>query len=162
MREHEWALVAAIRERNTFKVHVARIGALVAHAHEEAIQEYKANFNDTNNYLDLIRDATEEYKESLNKVNPDFDADYYDKLILEADEPQTPAPKDPIGFDQLDPIETPGITAGPSTDKGAAPAEKPTEPSANQDAALADQLAGLFADQDATHETSQPTNPAVA
>ena len=141
---------------------MAGIGALVAQAHEEVVQGYKANFNDTDNYLDLIRDTTEEYKESLKKVNPDFDADYYDKLILEAGEPQTPAPKDPVRFNQLNLTGTPGITAGPSTDKGAAPAEKPTEPSANQDAALADQLAGLFADQDATHETSQPTNPVVA
>ena len=34
-----------------------------------------------------MRDATEEYKEQLKKVNPDFDAEYYDKLILKADEP---------------------------------------------------------------------------
>ena len=66
-------------------------------------------------YLDLIRDATEEYKAQLKKVNPDFDTKHYDKLILEAFEPQTPAHKDSVGFDQLNPIGTPGVGAGPST-----------------------------------------------
>ena len=61
-----------------------------------------------------MRDATKEYKASLKKVNLDFDVEYYDKLILRANEPQTPAPKDPVGFDQLNPIGTPGTTAGPS------------------------------------------------
>ena len=35
--EHERALVVTIRERNSLKVHVARIRALVAQAHEEPI-----------------------------------------------------------------------------------------------------------------------------
>ena len=61
-----------------------------------------------------MRDATEEYKESLKKVNLDFDADYYDRLILEVGGPLTPVSEDPIRFDQLDPIGTLGIGAGPS------------------------------------------------
>ena len=95
--ENEKALVNVILERNTLKVHVARIRALMAQAREKAIQEYKANFKDTDNYLDLMRDATTEYKESLKRVDPNFDADHYDRLIL--GEPQTPAPEDQVGFD---------------------------------------------------------------
>ena len=72
------------------------------------------NFKDTNDYLDLMRDATMEYKESLKQVDPSFDADYYDRLII--GEPQTPALEDPIGFDQLDPIGTPGTTGSPSAE----------------------------------------------
>ena len=82
LREHEKALAATVRERNTLKVHVVGIGELVAQAHEEAVQEYKANFKDMDDYLDLMRDATEEYKDSLKRVNPDFNADYYDMLFL--------------------------------------------------------------------------------
>ena len=66
---------------------MAGIEVLVAQAREEFIQEYKENFKETDDYLDLIRDATEEYKASLKKVNLKFDAEYYDRLILEADEP---------------------------------------------------------------------------
>ena len=51
-------------------------------AHEEAVQEYKANFKDTNDYLELMRDAVAEYKEDVKKVDPNFDVDYYDMLIL--------------------------------------------------------------------------------
>ena len=87
----------AVREKNTLKVHVAGIGALVAQACEEAVQEYKANFKDTDDYLDLMRGTITEYKESLKQVDSTFDADYYDRLIL--GEPQTPAPEDPVGFD---------------------------------------------------------------
>ena len=61
-----------------------------------------------------MRDATEEYKTSLKNVNPNFDAEYFDRLILEADEPQNPTLEDPIGFDQLDPIGTNGTPVGPS------------------------------------------------
>ena len=75
-------LAATNWERNTLKVHMVRIGAIVAQAREEAVQEYKANFKDTDDYLDLMRDATMEYKESLKWVDPSFDADYYDRLIL--------------------------------------------------------------------------------
>ena len=87
MCELERALQATVREKNSLKVHVASIEALLAQAHEEAVQEYKANFKETNDYLDLIRDATEEYKAQLKKVNPDFDTEHYDRLILEAYEP---------------------------------------------------------------------------
>ena len=63
------------------------IGTLVAQAREEAVQEHKANFKETDDYLDLIWDATVEYKAQLKKVNLDFDAEHYDRLILYADEP---------------------------------------------------------------------------
>ena len=106
LSKNEKALTNVVRERNTLKVHVAGIGALVAHAHEEVIQEYKVNFKGTNDYLNLMRDATKEYKESLKWVDLSFNADYYDRLIL--GEPQTLASEDPVGFDQLDPIGTPG------------------------------------------------------
>ena len=62
-----------------------------------------------------MQDATTEYKASLKKVNPNFNVEHYDRLILKLDEPQTPAPEDPVRFDQLDPIGTPGNTTGPST-----------------------------------------------
>ena len=61
-----------------------------------------------------MRDATEEYKAQLKKVKPDFDTEYYDRLILEVEEPQTLTLKDPVGFDQLNLIGTPGTAAGPS------------------------------------------------
>ena len=103
-----------IQVRNSLKVHVASIGALVAKSHEEDLREYKANFKEMDDYLHLIRDATEKYKTSLKRVNPDFDAEYYDRLILEVEKPQTPAPEDLVGFDQLNPIGTLGTAAGPS------------------------------------------------
>ena len=83
----------------------------LARAREEAIQEYKNNFKDTVDYLYLMRDAMDEYKMSIKKVDPTFDGDYYDNLIF--GEPSTPAPEDPIGFKQLDPIGTPGAAAEP-------------------------------------------------
>ena len=39
----------------------------------------------------------------------------WNNLILGLDERQTPAHEDPVGFNQLDLIETPGNAAGPST-----------------------------------------------
>ena len=53
-----------------------------------------------------MRDVVSEYKIVLKKVDPNFNSDYYDNLILS--EPQTLAPEDPVGFEQLDPIGTPG------------------------------------------------------
>ena len=85
LSENEKALANTVREWNMLKAHVAGIGALVAHAWEEAIQEYKANFKDTDDYLDLTRDTVIEYKENLKRVDSSFDGDYYDRLIL--DEP---------------------------------------------------------------------------
>ena len=85
-----------------------------------------------------MRDATTKYKASLKKVNPDFDAKYYNRLIFEAYEPQTLIPEDPVGFDQLNSIGTWVTTVGPSTlvrDVEAFtsqatewPTEKPTDP----------------------------------
>ena len=55
----------------------------------------------------------------VKKVDPNFDGDYYDNLIF--GEPLTPVPEDPVGFEQLDPIETPWAAAEQET----APAIKP-------------------------------------
>ena len=85
LRDNEKELAAAVWERNSLMVHVAGIEELVAQARKEAIQEYKENFKDADDYLDLMRDATMEYKESLKRVDPSFDTDHYGKLIL--DEP---------------------------------------------------------------------------
>ena len=111
-----------VQERNTLKVHVAGIGTIVAQAREEAVQEYRANFKDTDDYLDLMKDATMVYKESLKWVDPGFDVDYYDRLIL--GEPQTLSPEDRVGFDQLDPIGTLRTAAGLSTEQDIAPVEE--------------------------------------
>ena len=87
-----------------------------------------------------MQDAIEEYKAQLKKVNPDFDVDHYDKIILGLEEPQTPTPEDPIGFDQLDPIGTLGNAAGPSTIEANAEAstsqatEQPADKPVNQPA----------------------------
>ena len=62
-----------------------------------------------------MKDATMEYKERLKRVVPSFDADYYDRLIL--GEPQTLAPKDLVGLDQLEPIGTLGLQQAPPTSK---------------------------------------------
>ena len=51
LTEHEKVLDAAVRERNSLRVQVVGIGAKVAKAHKEAVQQYKANFKDTDDYL---------------------------------------------------------------------------------------------------------------
>ena len=63
----------------------------MAEAREEAVQEYKNNFNDTVDYLYLMRDAVDEYKMAIKKVDPTFNSDHYDSLIF--GEPSTPRPK---------------------------------------------------------------------
>ena len=75
-----------------------RFGASLAKTYEEAVQEYRANFKETSDYLDLMNDATKEFKALLKRVNPSFDAEYYDNLILKQEEPQTPVLEDPLGF----------------------------------------------------------------
>ena len=70
-----------------------------------------ANFKDTDDYLELMRDAVTEYKEVVKQVDPNFDGDYYNRVIL--GEPQTPAPEDPFGFEQLDPIGMPDTALVP-------------------------------------------------
>ena len=64
----------------------------MAEARADTIREYKNGFNDTMEYLFLMRDAVNEYKASIKKVDPTFDGDYYDRLI--SGELDTPAPED--------------------------------------------------------------------
>ena len=64
------------------KAEVASIGEKVARAQEEAVQEYKNNFKDTDDYHDLMKDAVIEYKMVVKKVDPNFDGDYCDNLIF--------------------------------------------------------------------------------
>ena len=68
-----------------------------------------------------MRDAVAEYKVVLKKADPNFDNNYYDSLILR--EPLTLVPEDPVGFDQLDPIETPGATVEQGTKALTEPAQ---------------------------------------
>ena len=89
----------------------------MAKARKKAVQEYKNNFKDTVDYLYLKRDMMDEYKMAIKKVDPSFDGDHYDNLIF--GESSTSGPKDLVGFEQLDPIGTPGA---------AAEQESPTEP----------------------------------
>ena len=98
---------------------MAGIGEQVARAREEAVQEYKNNFKDIDDYLNLMKDAVDEYKMAVKKVDPNFDGDYYDNLIFP--EPLTPASECPVGFEQLDPIGT----LGAATEKETAPTTDP-------------------------------------
>ena len=68
------------------------MAAKVAKAKADAVQEYKDGFKDTMDYLFLMRDAVNEYKASIKRVDPTFDGDYYDRLI--SGESATPAPED--------------------------------------------------------------------
>ena len=73
-----------------------------------------------------MKDAVAEYKIVVKKVDPKFDGDYYENLIF--GEPLTPAPKDPIRFEQLDPIGTPGAIAEQETAPFAEPVvDAPTQ-----------------------------------
>ena len=56
------------------------------------MKAYKDGFKDTIDYLYLMRDAVNEYKASIKRVDPTFDGDHYDRLI--SGEPDTPAPED--------------------------------------------------------------------
>ena len=89
LQEKERALLAATREQDALKAEVA---AKVAKARVDAIQVYKNSFKDTVDYLYLMRDVVNQYKESIKKVDPTFDGDYYDSLI--SGEPLTPAPEE--------------------------------------------------------------------
>ena len=97
----------------------AEVESKVAKAREKAVQEYKNNVKDAMDYLYLMRDAVDEYKMAIKKVDLNFDGDHYDNLIF--GEPSTPAPEDPVGFKQLDPIGTLGATA----EQEAAPSTEP-------------------------------------
>ena len=124
LQERNRALQVTAREYDALKAEVA---GKVAKAREEAIQEYKNNFKDTVDYLYLMRDVVDEYKMAIKKVDPTFDGDHYDSLIF--DEPSTPAPEDPVGFEQLDPIGTPGAA---TKQEAAPPAEQAQEGAPDQ------------------------------
>ena len=79
----------AAREQGSLKVEMA---AKVAKAETDAVKAYKDDFKDTVDYLFLMRDAVNEYKASIKKVDPTFDGDDYDHLI--SGELATPAPED--------------------------------------------------------------------
>ena len=81
----------AAQEQDALK---AEMVAKVAEARVHTVQEYKNNFKDTVDYLFLMRDAVNEYKASIKKVDPTFNGDYFDRLI--SGEPATPAPEDSI------------------------------------------------------------------
>ena len=66
--------------------------AKVAKAMVDNVQEYKDGFKDTMDYLLFMRDAVNEYKASIKRVDPTFDGDHYDRLI--SGEPTTPAYED--------------------------------------------------------------------
>ena len=70
------------------------MAAKVVKARVDAVQEYNNNFKDTVDYLLLMRDAVNEYKASIKRVDPTFDGDYYDRII--SGEPDTHAPEDSL------------------------------------------------------------------
>ena len=67
-------------------------------AREEAVQEYKDSFMDSDDYLEILREATDEYKAALKRVDPNFDPEHYDRFLTQ-DEPQTPTHKNLVGFE---------------------------------------------------------------
>ena len=48
----------------------------VTKAKVDVVQAYKDSFKDTMDYLFLMRDAVNEYKASIKKVDPTFDGGY--------------------------------------------------------------------------------------
>ena len=79
----------AAREQDALK---AGIAPKLAKAQADSVQEYKDGFKDTMDYLFLMRDALNEYKASIKRVDPTFNGDYYDHLI--SGESDTPALED--------------------------------------------------------------------
>ena len=79
IQEKDRALQVAVREHDSLK---AEMATKVAKAEVNAVQAYKDGFKDTMDYLFLMRDAVNEYKASIKKVDPTFDGDYYDRLIF--------------------------------------------------------------------------------
>ena len=55
--EHQRVLDGAIWERNSLRIQVVGIREQVAKAREKVVQEYKANFKDTDDYHELMRDV---------------------------------------------------------------------------------------------------------
>ena len=89
LQEKDRALQVAAREQDTL---MAEMAAKVAKAKVDAVQEYKNSFKDKVDYLLLMRDAVNEYKAFIKKVNLTFDGDSYDRLIF--GELATLAPED--------------------------------------------------------------------
>ena len=94
--EKDRALQTATLEQESLKAEVAarkaEVAASVAEAEMDAVKAYKDGFKDKVDYLFLMRDAVNEYKASIKRVDPTFDGDHYDRLI--SSEPDTPAPED--------------------------------------------------------------------
>ena len=103
LQEKDRALQVVAREYDALK---AEVVSKVAKAQEEAVQEYKNNFKDMVDYLYQIKDVVDEYKMAIKKVDRTSDGDHYDSLIF--GKLSIPAPEDPVGFKQLDPIGTLG------------------------------------------------------
>ena len=70
----------------------AKMAAKVAKAKADIVQEYKDGLKDTMDYMFLMRDAVNEYKASIKRVDLTFDGYYYYRLI--SGELATPAPED--------------------------------------------------------------------
>ena len=100
------------------------MAAKVAKAKVDAVQEYKNSFKDMMDYLFLMRDAVNEYKASIKKVDPTFDEDYYDSLI--SGEPATPAPKDSFEMPEEEAEQEAPQSA--DSDQETAPAQVPVRP----------------------------------
>ena len=58
--QQDRAFKAAAQKRDILKGELDGVREKVAKARVAAVQEYKDNFKDTDNYLDLMRDAVEE------------------------------------------------------------------------------------------------------
>ena len=113
------------------------IEAKVAKAKADAMREYKDDFKDTMDYLFLMKDAVNEYKASIKRVDQTFDGDYYDHLI--SGEPATPAPED---SDEA-PLEEAEqeVTQSTEPEQENAPAQTPIQPVEQQAEAPAASLA---------------------
>ena len=57
------------------KDELAKMGERVTRAREEAVPEYKDQFKDSFDYLDLMRDTVAKHKMAMKKVDPTFDPD---------------------------------------------------------------------------------------
>ena len=114
------ALQTTTQEQSSLK---AELVAKVAKAEMDVVKAYKNGFKDIINYLFLMRDAMNEYKASIKRVDPTFDGDYYDRLI--SSEPTTLAPED--SDDDRQEEAEPGQENAPAEQPPEAPTEWPSE-----------------------------------